>query len=43
MAGWYTKNLAEHYAKDPAKLEAVLYGNALKLFPKWQKIFAKKL
>jgi hypothetical protein len=34
MAGWYTKNVEEHYSNDAEKLKNVLSGNALKLFPR---------
>lgn len=43
MAGWYTKNLEEYYANDPVKLKGVLHGNALKLFPRLQKLFVTKV
>lgn len=32
MASWYTRNLEKHYRNDRDKLDAVMYGNALKLF-----------
>ena len=31
MASWYTRNLEEHYRDDRDKLDAAMYGNALKL------------
>ncbi|KAG6873774.1 hypothetical protein C0995_011593 [Termitomyces sp. Mi166 len=34
MAEWYTANLKEHYGEDNDRLETVLGGNALTLFPK---------
>lgn len=36
MASWYTKNLEEYYAGNKEKLEGILGGNALKLFPKFR-------
>lgn len=41
MAGWYTKNVDEHYAGD-TKSEMVLRDNAVKLFPKLQNIMTAK-
>ncbi|KAH6915373.1 amidohydrolase 2 [Coprinopsis sp. MPI-PUGE-AT-0042] len=32
-AGWFTDQLAKHYARDTNALDKVLYQNALKLFP----------
>ena len=42
MAGWYTKNVNEHYAGD-SKSEMVLRENAVKLFPRLRKITTAKL
>ncbi|KAF9464479.1 hypothetical protein BDZ94DRAFT_497608 [Collybia nuda] len=35
MADWYTRNIEEYYTGNQAKLEAILGGNALKLFPRF--------
>lgn len=35
MADWYTQQIEEHYADNKEKLEGVLGGNALKLFPRF--------
>ncbi|KAG5648998.1 hypothetical protein DXG03_000347 [Asterophora parasitica] len=36
MAGWYTKNVRDHYGPEGRKLEMVFGGNALALFPRLQ-------
>ena len=34
MAGWYTANLERHFEDDGPGRRAVMYGNALRLFPR---------
>lgn len=38
MAGWYTQNLEAFYGDNVEKLNGVMYGNALKLFPRLKDI-----
>lgn len=38
MADWCTDNLREYYATDQERLDTILYGNVLRLFPRLKAI-----
>lgn len=41
MAKWFTDQVDEYYTEDPEKLDNVLRGNALRLFPRLGRIVSK--